>query len=122
LVEQAAKPHPDGRSPVAVLLLSDGAQTAGDIRPGPAVQPARRLGVPVSTVALGTGDAVVEVPCPAASKERVVVAPDRNTLRLVPARRCLFSQRSRFGFAYRAEQLPPAKLEYGPQREVALMT
>jgi Ca-activated chloride channel family protein len=66
-----------------VLLLSDGAQTAGEVRPLPAAQRARRLGVPVSTVALGTGDAVVEVPRPGGLKERVVVAPDVPTLRLV---------------------------------------
>ena len=71
------------RSPAAVLLLSDGAQTAGDVRPGPAAQRARRLGVPVSTVALGTGEAVVEVPRPGGLSERVVVAPDIPTLRLV---------------------------------------
>ena len=76
-----AKPQAGERSPAAVLLLSDGAQTAGDIRPGPAAQRARRLGVPVSTVALGTGNAVVEVPRPGGLKERVVVAPDVQTLR-----------------------------------------
>src|SRR4029077_12783656 len=76
-------PGRGGRSPVAVLLLSDGAQTAGDIRPLPAAERARRLGVPVSTIALGTGDAVVEVPRPGGLKERVVVAPDIPTLRLV---------------------------------------
>ena len=52
------QPRTAGRSPAAVLLLSDGAQTAGDIQPLPAAQRARRLGVPVSTVALGTGNAV----------------------------------------------------------------
>ena len=77
------RPGPGARSPVAVLLLSDGAQTAGDIRPLPAAERARRLGVPVSTIALGTGDAVVEVPRPGGLKERVVVAPDLQTLRLV---------------------------------------
>ena len=66
-----------------MLLLSDGAQPAGDIRPLPAAERARRLGVPVSTIALGTGDAVVEVPRPGGLKERVVVAPDIPTLRLV---------------------------------------
>jgi Ca-activated chloride channel homolog len=80
--EQAPPPSSD-RSPAAVLLLSDGAQTAGGIRPGPASQRARRLGVPVSTVALGTGDAVVEVPRPGGLKERVVVAPDVDTLRAI---------------------------------------
>ena len=77
-------PPPSGQpSPAAVLLLSDGAQTAGDIRPLPAAERARRFGVPVSTVALGTRDAVVEVPRPGGLKERVVVAPDAPTLRLI---------------------------------------
>ncbi|HEX3292073.1 MAG TPA: VWA domain-containing protein [Gaiella sp.] len=78
-----ARPKSGAASPAAVLLLSDGAQTAGDVRPDPAAQRARRLGVPVSTVALGTGDAVVEVPRPGGLKERVVVAPDVPTLRRV---------------------------------------
>ncbi|HSC91352.1 MAG TPA: VWA domain-containing protein [Gaiellaceae bacterium] len=81
--EGKSRPRPGQQSPAAVLLLSDGAQTAGEVRPGPAAQRARRLGVPVSTVALGTGDAVVEVPRPGGLKERVVVAPDVPTLRLV---------------------------------------
>jgi Ca-activated chloride channel homolog len=77
-------PTPAGeRSPAAVLLLSDGAQTTGDLRPLPAAQQARRSGVPVSTIALGTHDAVVEVPRPGGLSERVVVAPDLDTLRLV---------------------------------------
>jgi Ca-activated chloride channel family protein len=80
---ERVKPPTNGRSPAAVLLLSDGAQTAGDIRPLPAAQRARRLGVPVSTVALGTGNAVVEVPRPGGLKERVVVAPDVPTLRSI---------------------------------------
>jgi Ca-activated chloride channel family protein len=77
------RPPAGQRSPAAVLLLSDGAQTSGDVRPDAAAQRARRLGVPVSTVALGTGDAVVEVPRPGGLKERVVVAPDVPTLRQV---------------------------------------
>ncbi len=81
--QKAPQPRTGERSPAAVLLLSDGAQTAGDIRPGPAAQRARRLGVPVSTVALGTGNAVVEVPRPGGLKERVVVAPDVPTLRSI---------------------------------------
>jgi Ca-activated chloride channel homolog len=81
--EQQGPPQTGERSPAAVLLLSDGAQTAGGIRPLPASQRARRFGVPVSTVALGTGDAVVEVPRPGGLKERVVVAPDVDTLRQV---------------------------------------
>ena len=71
------------RSPGAVVVLSDGAQTTGDVRPQAAAQRARELGVPVSTIGLGTGDAVVEVPRPGGLKERVVVAPDLRTLRQV---------------------------------------
>ena len=71
------------RSPGAVVVLSDGAQTSGDVRPQAAAQRARERGVPVSTIGLGTGDAVVEVPRPGGLKERVVVAPDLRTLRQV---------------------------------------
>ena len=81
--EPPPQPQTGAPAPAAVLLLSDGAQTSGDIRPLPAAERARRFGVPVSTVALGTGDAVVEVPRPGGLKERVVVAPDINTLRLI---------------------------------------
>jgi Ca-activated chloride channel homolog len=80
---QTPQPATGVPSPAAVLLLSDGAQTSGDVRPLPAAERARRFGVPVSTVALGTRDAVVEVPRPGGLKERVVVAPDVSTLRLV---------------------------------------
>jgi len=80
---EAPPPSTGTPTPAAVLLLSDGAQTSGDIRPLPAAERARRFAVPVSTVALGKGDAVVEVPRPGGLKERVVVAPDVATLRLV---------------------------------------
>jgi Ca-activated chloride channel family protein len=72
-----------GRSPSAVLLLSDGAQTAGGTTPAEAVREARRLSVPVSTVALGTGEAAVQVPLPGGLKQRVVVAPDVGALKQI---------------------------------------
>ena len=71
------------RSPAAVLLLSDGAQTAGGATPTEGVREARKLGVPVSTVALGPGEAAVQVPLPGGLKQRVVVAPDVETLRRI---------------------------------------
>ena len=71
------------RSPAAVLLLSDGAQTAGGATPAEGVRAARRAGIPVSTVALGTGEAAVQVPLPGGLKQRVVVAPDVDTLRQI---------------------------------------
>ena len=72
-----------GRSPSAVLLLSDGAQTAGGTTPAVAVREARRLNVPVSTVALGTGEATVQVPLPGGLSQKVVVAPDSDALRQI---------------------------------------
>ena len=69
--------------PVAVLLLSDGAQTQGPIQPLVAAREARRLGVPIFTVALGTAAGVVEIPRPGGFRERVTVPPDPSTLRQV---------------------------------------
>ena len=85
-LEEAERERPRAAgelSPGAVVVLSDGAQTSGDVQPQAAAQRARELGVPVSTVGLGTGDAVVEVPRPGGLKERVVVAPDLPTLRQI---------------------------------------
>jgi Ca-activated chloride channel family protein len=69
--------------PTSILLLSDGAQTQGNLRPQAAALLARREGVRVHTVALGTSDAVVEVPRPGGLRERVTVPPDPQTLRAV---------------------------------------
>jgi Ca-activated chloride channel family protein len=69
--------------PATILLLSDGAQTAGGIYPLVAARRAREAKVPVSTVALGTAEAVVEVPLQGGLKERVVVTPDLDTLRRI---------------------------------------
>jgi Ca-activated chloride channel homolog len=81
--DEERAPRTGERSPAAVLLLSDGAQTAGGLTPEEGVREARKLGIPVSTVALGTGDAVVQVPLPGGLRQRVVVAPDVDTLRQV---------------------------------------
>ena len=69
--------------PATVLLLSDGEQTAGDRQPIAAATTAKELGVPVNTVALGTRDAVVEVPLQNGLVERVTVTPDTRTLQEV---------------------------------------
>jgi Ca-activated chloride channel family protein len=73
-------PGPDD-PPATVLLLSDGAQTSGRVTPAQAAGLAQRLRVPVSTVALGTGAAVVEVPLAGGLKQRVTVEPDPGTLK-----------------------------------------
>lgn len=71
----------DGQSrpPSAVVLLSDGTQTRGLLTPDDGARRARRAGVPVYTIALGTLDGVVTITrdgFPAT----VPVPPDRATL------------------------------------------
>ncbi len=48
-------PHP----PAAALLVSDGEQNSGRLRPAEAISQARKLDVPISTIALGTPDGMV---------------------------------------------------------------
>ena len=69
--------------PAAVLLLSDGAQTQGELTPAQAAQQARRAGIPVFTVALGTETGVVERPLPGGLTERIVVPPDPESMQRV---------------------------------------
>jgi Ca-activated chloride channel homolog len=53
-------PPPDpGRPLTAILLLSDGAQTRGDLTPIQGAARAKSFGIPVYTVALGTPDGVL---------------------------------------------------------------
>jgi Ca-activated chloride channel family protein len=79
----ARQPTPEDAPPATVLLLSDGEQTSGQRTPIAAAEEARRLGVPVNTVALGTREAVVEVPLPGGLEQKVTVSPDTRTLREV---------------------------------------
>jgi Ca-activated chloride channel family protein len=74
---------PAAVTPASILLLSDGAQTAGGVRPLDAAKRAADLKIPVSTIALGTRDATVEVPLPGGLKQLVTVPPDPQTLRRV---------------------------------------
>ena len=77
------QPLPADAPPATVVLLSDGEQTSGSRTPTAAAEQAKKLGVPVNTVALGTREAVVEVPLKNGLKERVTVAPDTRTLQEV---------------------------------------
>jgi Ca-activated chloride channel homolog len=69
--------------PSVILLLSDGANTAGEADPIEAAQLAAQLGVPVFTIALGTNDGVVDVPDQRGIIRRVAVPPDEPTLRQI---------------------------------------
>lgn len=75
----AAPAEGQARPPSAVVLLSDGTQTRGLLTPDEGASRARRAGVPVHTIALGTLDGVVTV-----SRDgfpvTVPVPPDRVAL------------------------------------------
>jgi Ca-activated chloride channel family protein len=72
----AARRGKDGRqAPAAVILLSDGKRTEGS-DPLEAARRAKQMGIPVSTVALGTADGIVQGP----QGQVLSVAPDPETL------------------------------------------
>lgn len=61
------------RPPAVVVLFSDGGQTAGRVTPAQAAAKAKRAGIPVSTVAVGTPDGVVLQPLQGGFTERIQV-------------------------------------------------
>jgi Ca-activated chloride channel family protein len=69
--------------PAAVLLLSDGAQTAGQADPLVAAGRAQQLGIPIYTIALGTQSGSIESPDAPGTGQRLAVPPDEATLRRV---------------------------------------
>jgi Ca-activated chloride channel family protein len=71
--------------PASILLISDGAQTVGRVMPVQAARSARRAGVPIFTVALGTPDGVVERRLTGGFTERIRVPPDPESLRRIAA-------------------------------------
>jgi len=76
--------QPTGKEPpVVMLLLSDGANTVGKKQPVDAAEEAKRLHVPIFTIALGTDSGVVEVPDESGQPRRIPVPPDKVTLRRV---------------------------------------
>lgn len=68
-------------SPAAILLLSDGANTAGQRQPLEVAVRAQQLRVPVYTVALGTAEGTIAAPD--GSGQRMAVPPDEATLQRV---------------------------------------
>jgi Ca-activated chloride channel family protein len=70
-------------TPLAVVVLSDGANTTGDYTPLEAAQKAADAGVPVFTVAFGTDSGTVEFPDGFGGTRTVPVPPDPTTLRQV---------------------------------------
>jgi Ca-activated chloride channel family protein len=72
----------DGKSLAAVLLLSDGKQTRGELTPDEGAARAREARVPVYAIALGTDTGTIEV-FRFGQMQTVSVPPDRETLRQV---------------------------------------
>jgi Ca-activated chloride channel family protein len=68
------------RPVIATVLLSDGANSTGELDPLPAAELAAELGVPIYTIALGTADGVVTVPDDQGMLHTVNVPPDTETL------------------------------------------
>ena len=82
-----ASPDPnasaDTTPTVAAVVLSDGANSTGDLTPEQAAQKAADAGVPVYTIALGTQDGTVQIPNDFGFLETVNVPPDPETLATV---------------------------------------
>ncbi len=66
--------------PTSVLLISDGARDGGILEPKAAAERARKLGVPVYTVVVGTADGVVEETLPGGFRQIIRVPPSAETL------------------------------------------
>lgn len=69
--------------PTSVLLISDGSRDGGRTAPLVAARRARALHVPVSTVALGTPNGVVQHKLQGGYTEQIRVPPSPATLRLI---------------------------------------
>ena len=86
-----ATPTPDEaeKSPVSILLLSDGAQTRGLLQPLQGAALAKEARFPVYTIALGTPEGVIErgpfggIPGSGDQGQLIPVPPDPDTLRAI---------------------------------------
>jgi Ca-activated chloride channel family protein len=78
--DPSAGPSSDEPPLVATVLLSDGANSTGQLEPLDAAGRAAGLGVPVYTIALGTQDGVVQVPDRQGQLQTLDVPPDTDTL------------------------------------------
>jgi Ca-activated chloride channel family protein len=73
--------EPGERPPASILIISDGAQTQGQVTPQQAAMRARAAGVPVYAISVGTPNGIVERQLPGGFTERIRVPPDPTALR-----------------------------------------
>jgi Ca-activated chloride channel family protein len=78
--DPSASPGSDEPPLVATVLLSDGANSTGELEPDAAARQAAAAGVPVYTIALGTASGVVTVPDDFGIPQTIEVPPDTDTL------------------------------------------
>jgi Ca-activated chloride channel family protein len=71
------------RPPAVVVVFSDGGQTAGRVTPQQAAAKAKKSGIPVSTVLVGTKDGVVLQPLKGGYTERIQVPVQAPALQLL---------------------------------------
>jgi Ca-activated chloride channel family protein len=71
------------RPPAVVVLFSDGGQTAGRVTPTQAAAKAKKAGIPVSTVVVGTPDGVVLQPLKGGFTERIQVPAEASVLQQI---------------------------------------
>ncbi|MDX6453651.1 MAG: Ca-activated chloride channel [Gaiellaceae bacterium] len=71
------------RPPAIVVLFSDGGQTAGRLTPAQAAAKAKKAGIPVSTVSVGTADGVVLQPLKGGFTERIQVPAQPASLQAI---------------------------------------
>jgi Ca-activated chloride channel family protein len=71
------------RPPAIIVVFSDGGQTAGRITPKQAAARAQRARIPVSTVAIGTADGIVQQPLRGGFVERFQVPVQPAVLQLI---------------------------------------
>lgn len=69
--------------PTSVLLISDGARDGGILAPKAAAERARKQGVPVYTILVGTPDGVVEETLPGGFRQIIRVPPSAETLQQI---------------------------------------
>lgn len=72
-----------GHLPAVILLLSDGASTAGQVQPLDAAAHARQLDIPVYTIVLGTSGGSFEALDSSGTRRRFPAPPDEATLRQI---------------------------------------
>src|SRR5207237_4382595 len=68
--------------PAAIVLLSDGAQNRGRLQPIQAALKAKRLKIPVYTVALGTASGTIKI-TDGGFSQTISVPPDPRTLKQI---------------------------------------